>query len=151
MATENIKMTTQSGGEEIEEAHSTSAGEDLDLKKVQTYLEDDPHRAALEDNPDKPEPLTLIKILAIAVSRCPLTRDSRDKEERKRRKETDSTHLLVHGGRSGRSSGNRSSLRLSNVSIAFLPGVLLLRTLLPWRTCLRKLPVGNHVCTDMRF
>ena len=41
---------------------------DTDLHKPKTYLEDDPHRAALEDNPEVPEPLTLMKVLAIAVS-----------------------------------------------------------------------------------
>ncbi len=32
------------------------------------YLEDDPHRAALEDNPDKPEKLTWGTVLSIFVS-----------------------------------------------------------------------------------
>ena len=32
------------------------------------YLEDDPHRAALEDNPDKPEKLTWQTTLSIFVS-----------------------------------------------------------------------------------
>jgi hypothetical protein len=32
------------------------------------YLEDDPHRAALEDNPDKPEKLTWSTVLSIFVS-----------------------------------------------------------------------------------
>lgn len=32
------------------------------------YLEDDPHRAALEDNPDTPEKLTWSTVLSIFVS-----------------------------------------------------------------------------------
>jgi hypothetical protein len=57
----------QTGAEEVENARPASASEQQ-LSKVETYLEDDPHRAALEDNPEKPEPLNLMKVLAIAVS-----------------------------------------------------------------------------------
>lgn len=49
------------------EIERSSPAEEMELAKVETYIEDDPHRAAMEDNPDKPEPLTLMKVLAIAV------------------------------------------------------------------------------------
>jgi hypothetical protein len=72
MADENIQMkhTGAEDTEEVENARSPSASEPQ-LSKVETYLEDDPHRAALEDNPEKPEPLTLMKVLAIAVGSGP--------------------------------------------------------------------------------
>ena len=41
-------------------AHEKALAEDV-------YLEDDPHRAALEDNPDKPEKLTWGTVLSIFV------------------------------------------------------------------------------------
>ncbi|KAH8799843.1 putative efflux pump antibiotic resistance protein [Xylogone sp. PMI_703] len=48
------------------EIERSSPAPEMELTKVETYLEDDPHRAALEDNPNKPEPMTLVKTLAIA-------------------------------------------------------------------------------------
>lgn len=68
MGEENIRMKATGAGEteEVEVARpSSTLG--AHLSKVETYLEDDPHRAALEDNPEKPEALTLMKVLAIAV------------------------------------------------------------------------------------
>jgi hypothetical protein len=62
-----MKATRAEETEEVENARPPSVPE-AQLSKVETYLEDDPHRAALEDNPEKPEPLTLMKVLAIAVS-----------------------------------------------------------------------------------
>lgn len=72
MGGENIQMKATRAGEseEVENARPPSAPE-AQLSKVETYLEDDPHRAALEDNPEKPEPLTLMKVLAIAVRLAP--------------------------------------------------------------------------------
>jgi hypothetical protein len=74
MEEENIQMkaTRAEETEEVENARPPSVPE-AQLSKVETYLEDDPHRAALEDNPEKPEPLTLMEVLAIAVSFSPFT------------------------------------------------------------------------------
>ncbi|RFU24960.1 hypothetical protein B7463_g11378, partial [Scytalidium lignicola] len=57
--------STQTKPEHVEIERSSPAPE-MEITKVETYIEDDPHRAAVEDNPDKPEPMTLMKTLAIA-------------------------------------------------------------------------------------
>ena len=57
--------------EQTPAAEGSGAGADADTameKTVSSNLENDPHRAALEDNPDEPEKMTFMKGLAIFVS-----------------------------------------------------------------------------------
>ena len=67
-----MMMATKAASEHIEEslpagplpAESISVG---GMEKTITNIENDPHRAALEDNPDEPERLGFVKALAIFV------------------------------------------------------------------------------------
>ena len=65
-------MTTKTSTEqvEVEEAapHPPPSINQLEKEKqLAADLEDDPHRAALEDNPDQPEKMTFLKAAAIFV------------------------------------------------------------------------------------
>jgi hypothetical protein len=59
-----IELKTTRDNEQVEMASAPPLAEPT---KAEMYLEDDPHRAALEDNPEIPEPMTVIKLVAIAV------------------------------------------------------------------------------------
>jgi hypothetical protein len=66
--------TVKPASEQIEDAPSTGQVEPPSgsgIEKSLSNIENDPHRAALEDNPPEPERMTFMKGIAIFVSALP--------------------------------------------------------------------------------